>query len=102
MQRKLHKDITNAKFISVLCNNSTDSAIIENEVVYALHFYLLPTESKEVEVKTLLKVNYLKHQHAKGVAIAVTQSYEDIISLRSSIESELKDIGVTSFEKKKY
>lgn len=66
----------------------------------ALHFNLPPRESKEVEVKTsLFKVNYFKHQHAKGVALAVTQSYEDIISLRNSIESEFKDLGVTSYEK---
>ena len=64
----------------------------------ALHFNLPPRESKEVEVKTF-KVNYFKHQHAKGVALAVTQSYEDIISLRNSIESEFKDLGVTSYEK---
>lgn len=64
-----------------------------------LHFNLPPRESKEVEVKTSFKVNYFKHQHAKGVALAVTQSYEDIISLRNSIESEFKDLGVTSYEK---
>ena len=101
LQRKLYKDITNAKFISVLCDGSTDSAVIENKVVYALHFNSLPTGSEEVEVKTSpLKVNYLKHQHAEGVALAVAQSYVDIIPLRNSIESEFKDIGVTSFEKK--
>ena len=65
----------------------------------ALHFNLPPRESKEVEVKTLFKVNYFKHQHAKGVALAVTQSYEDIIYLRNSIESEFKDLGITSYEK---
>ena len=101
LQQKLYKDIMNTKFISVLCDGSTDKAVIENKVVYALHFSLLPTVSEEVDVKTsLLKVNYLKHQHVEGVALAVTQSYEDIISLRNSIESEFKDIGVTSFEKK--
>ena len=51
--------------------------------MYALHLNLLPTVSEEVEVKmSLLKVKYLKYQHAEGVVLAVTQSYEDIISLR--------------------
>ena len=92
MQQKLYKDITNAKFISVLCDGSTD--------VYAPHFTQLPTGSEEVEVKTsLLKVNYLKNQHAEGAAFAVMRSYKDIISLRNSNKSEFKDIRVTSFEK---
>ena len=44
----MHKDITNVKFIGVLCDSSTDSAVIRNEVVYALHFNVLPTGSSEV------------------------------------------------------
>ena len=51
--------------------------------MYALHLNPLPTVSEEVEVKmSLLKVKYLKYQHAEVVVLAVTQSYEDIISLR--------------------
>ena len=58
LQQKLYKDIMNTKFISVLCDGSTDKAVIENKVVYALHFNPLPTGSEEVDVKTsLLKVN---------------------------------------------
>ena len=51
--------------------------------MYGLHLNPLPTVSEEVEVKmSLLKVKYLKYQHAEVVVLAVTQSYEDIISLR--------------------
>ena len=48
LQQKLHEDITNVKCIGVLCDSSTDSAVIQIEVVYALHFNLLPTGSREV------------------------------------------------------
>ena len=35
---QMNADLAKAKFYSVLCDGSTDKAVIENEVIYALHF----------------------------------------------------------------
>lgn len=101
LQQQLNKDLSKAKFFSVLCDGSTDSAVLENEIVYVLYFDPEPANSDSVEVKTsFLKVNYLDHQHAEGVAKAINDSFQEILAVRESIESGFASLGITSLEKK--
>ena len=43
LKRHLNADLAKAKFFGILCDGSTDSAVIENEVIYALHFNSMPS-----------------------------------------------------------
>lgn len=98
MKHQLNKDIAKAKFFSVLCDGSTDSAVIENEVVYALHFDPEPTGSNSVEVKvSFLQINYLKNQTAEGVSSAIEESFRGVAE---SIEESFNSLGIVSIDKK--
>ncbi|XP_057317246.1 E3 SUMO-protein ligase KIAA1586-like [Hydractinia symbiolongicarpus] len=100
MKQQLNADLAKAKFFSVLCDGSTDNAVVENEVIYALHFDPTPVNSNCVEVKvSFLSMTHLKHQHAVGVAAALAESYDDMVTLKSAIESEFQSIGIMPAKK---
>lgn len=40
LRRKLKQDLIEAKLLSVLCDSSADSVIMQNKVVYGLYFAL--------------------------------------------------------------
>ena len=80
-----------AKFFSVLSNRSTDSALIENEIIYFLHFDPSPIGSDLVEVKcSFLPLNYLRDLSSDGVHTAIADS----------IEKTLESLEISSTEKK--
>lgn len=89
LKRQLNADLAKAKFFSVLCDGSTDSAVIEEEVIYALHFDPSPLNSDSVQVKTsFLHMHQMRHQNADGIANTLNDT------LKESIESGFKSIGI--------
>ena len=103
MKRKLNADLAKAKFFSVLCDGSMDSTVIENEVIYALHYDPIPSNSDSVEVKiSFLHMYQLKHQDADGVHDAISVNVKESISKgfkstgTEGIDTSKKMIGFTS------
>ena len=96
LKRNLYADLAKAKFFSILCNSSMDSAVIENEVIYALHFDPMPSNSDSVEVKiSFLHMYQLKHQDADGVLDAIS------VNVKESILKGFKSIGIEGIDASK-
>ena len=91
-RKKLTSDLSKAKFLSVLCDSSTDSSVKENEAIHAMYFN--PTLEGPHSVKVcsqFLEMNHLKHQTASGLTTALEKSFKSI-----EIEIKNKLIGFTS------
>ena len=96
MKRNLNADLATAMFFSVLCDGSTDSAVIEDEVIYALHFNPMPSNSDTVEVKiSFLHMYQRKHQDADGIHDAIS------VNVKESISKEFKSIGIEGIDASK-
>ena len=79
LKSKLCKDLATANFFSVLCDGSTDSAVIEEEIIYVLYFDPNPSGKDEVAVKIeFLDIQPLTSQSANGVHKAIVDSIEDL------------------------
>ncbi|XP_065681529.1 zinc finger protein 862-like [Hydra vulgaris] len=90
LQNSLHDSLRNAKFYSVLCDGSTDSSVIENEVVYALYFDPQPVGSDAVEIRTsFLDIKYLESGKAQGVVKVLEECFVNLLT-------PIKCIGFTS------
>ena len=80
LKRKMNADLAKAKFYSLLCDGSTDKAVIENEVIYALHFDPTPINSDSVEIKmSFIHMHQIKNQNAEGIATALTETLKKIL-----------------------
>lgn len=89
LKRNLNVDLANAKFFSVLCDGSTDSAVIEEEVIYALYFDPSPANSDSVQIKTsFLHMHQMRHQNADGIASTLQTT------LKESVENGFRSIGI--------
>ena len=82
-----------------------DSTVIENEVIYALHFDPMPSNSDSVEVKiSFLHMYQLKHQDADGVHDAISVNVKESISkgfkstCTEGIDTSKKMIGLHQME----
>ena len=96
MKRNLNADLAKATFFSVLCDGSTDNAVIENEVIYALHFDPMSSNSDSIEVKiSFLHIYQLKHQDSDGVHDAIS------VNVKKSISKGFKSIGVEGIDASK-
>nr|XP_047140930.1 zinc finger protein 862-like [Hydra vulgaris] len=81
LQNSLHDSLRNAKFYSVLCDGSTDSSVIENEVVYALYFDPQPVGSDAVEIRTsFLDIKYLESGKAQGVVKVLEECFVNLLT----------------------
>ena len=62
---QLNVDLAKAKFFSVLCDGSTDSAVIEEEVIYLLYFdpFQLSQNQEEKGQNTIGRLPPLLSQH---------------------------------------
>ena len=79
LKSKLCKDLATANLFSVLCDGSTDSAVIEEEIIYVSYFDPNPPGKDEVAVKTeFLDIQPLTSQSANGVHKAIVDSIEDL------------------------
>ena len=79
IKNRLIKDLLKAKFFSILCDGSTDNAVVENEVTYALYFDPAPANSDSVQVKlTFLGMNSLEDQNAKGIASSLLENMDSL------------------------
>ena len=79
LKSKLCKDLATANFFSVLCDGSTDSAVIEEEIIYVSYFDPNPPGKDEVAVKIeFLDIQPLTSQSANGVHKAIVDSIEDL------------------------
>ena len=91
LKRNLNADLAKAKFFSVLCDGSTDSTVIENEVIYPM-----PSNSDSVEVKiSFLHMYQLKHQDADGVHDTIS------VNVKESISKWFKSIGIEGIDTSK-
>ena len=87
LKQKLRIGLSKAKLYGVLCG-STDSSVIEQEVVYLTYFDPEPTGSDEVAVKTsFIGVKSIKNASALGVQDAITDSYKQLLLDEHNIES---------------
>ena len=79
LKSKLCKDLATVNFFSVLCDGSTDSAVIEEEIIYVSYFDPNPPGKDEVAVKIeFLDIQPLTSQSANGVHKAIVDSIEDL------------------------
>ena len=77
LKSKLCKDLVTANFFSVLCDGSTDSAVIEEEIIYVSYFDPNPPGKDEVAAKIeFLDIQSLTSQSANGVHKAIVDSIE--------------------------
>jgi hypothetical protein len=91
LKEKLLFDLSNAKFFGTLCDGSTDSSTLEEEVVYISYFDPRPTGCDEVQVKTaFIGVKSVRTATAEGVQEAISDSYLNLSD----------DLQIESFEKK--
>ena len=76
------------KALSVLCDYTTGSTIIENEVVHALHSDPTSVGLNTIHIKFLFHtVNYLRHQHALGTADTLMSSYENTFAWKKCMDN---------------
>ena len=79
LKRKICNNLGTANFFSVLCDGSTDSAVIEEEIIYVSYFDPNPPGKDEVAVKIeFLDIQPLTSQSAHGVHKAIIDSIEDL------------------------
>ena len=79
LKSKLCKDLATANLFSVLCDGSTDSAVIEEEIIYDSYFDPNPPGKDEVAVKIeFLDIQPLTSQSVNGVQKAIVDSIEDL------------------------
>lgn len=97
MKDQLAENLLQAKFLGTLSDGSTDSATIEDEVVYATYFDPQPHGKDTVEVKTcFIGLKSLKTASAVGVTEAITESFS-ALSPEFTIEYlHKKLVGFTS------
>ena len=96
LKQNLNTDLAKAKFFSVLRDGSTDSAVIKNEVIYALHFDPTPSNSDSVEVQmSFLHMHQTRHQNADGIAATLSENLKD------DIEKGFQSIGIKNIEASK-
>ena len=79
LKSKLCKDLATANFFNVLCDGSTDSVVIEEEIIYVSYFDPNPPGKDKVAVKIeFLYIQPLTSQSASGVHKAIVDSIEDL------------------------
>ena len=79
LKSKLCKDVATANFFSVLSDGSTDSAVIEEEIIYVSYFDPNPPGKDEFAVKIeFLGIQPLASQSANGVHKVIVDSIEDL------------------------
>ena len=79
LKRKLCQDLATANFSSVLCDGLTDSAVIQEEIIYVSYSDPNPPGKDEVAVKIeFLDIQPLTSQLANGVHKAIVDSTEDL------------------------
>ena len=97
LKEKLVFDLSKAKFFGTLCDGSTDSATLEDEVVYLSYFDPQPVGSDEVKVKTtFIGVKSVRTATAEGVQEAIIDSYKGLSADLKIDDFEKKLIGFTS------
>ena len=97
----LAKRLSHAKFLSVLCDGSTDSSVKEQEAIYVTHFDPEPAGKNTVETKIeFLTVNQLKSQTADGLYNAIVDSYLELDKIDKDFETGLNCFDEQTFFKK--
>ena len=79
LENQLVAKLNTAKFLSVLCDGSTDVAVRENEVICCAHFDPMPAGSDSVKVY----ISFVSVKHVKGgdhlaITQAIDESFEDL------------------------
>ena len=70
-KKQLISDLSKAKSLCLLCDDSTYSSVKENEAIYIIYFNLTLEGSDSLKVcSQFLKMNYLKDQTASGSTTA--------------------------------
>ena len=79
LKSKLCKDLATANFFTILCDGSTDLAVIEEEIIFVSYFDPNSPGKDEVPVKIeFLDVQPLTSQSANAVHKAIIDSIEDL------------------------
>lgn len=92
IKKQLTSDLSKAKFLSVLCDDSTGSSVKENKAIYGMYFNPTPESSGSLKVcSQFLEMNYVKDQATSGLTTALEKSFESI-----EIQIKIKRIGFTS------
>ena len=79
LKSTLCKDLATANFFSVICDGSTDSAVIGEEIIYVSYFDPNPPGKDEVAVKIeFLDIQPLTSQLVNGVYKAAVHSIENL------------------------
>lgn len=74
LENQLVAKLNTAKFLSVMCDGSTDIAVRENEVICCSHFDPLPAGSDSVKVY----ISFVSVKHVKGADhLSITQAIDE-------------------------